>query len=241
MLKYWLKTNYPRYENKVRFKLMQMDPVAGFGSDHGIKSKINLVDEKRPELCRELAERRMASLGDSVDATVVYSLHANHRYFFSPQSVDGAKRIILTTTTHGVNLGRVDESQKAYGDKAHRQGYLDLSTCEMYRGSGLHELPEGIYIADENNRLVKVPSLEVGRSIINEVLEHTSGQKERHERIDEVMKNWFEAHGKEKEKDSVKKEKERVILSREEKIYAPEHKDAEMKKKRSNSVDLRRP
>ncbi len=235
MLKYWLKNNYPRYEDKVKFKLLQMDPVAGFGSDHGIKRKINVVEEKRPEIRQEMAERRMAPLGNSGDATVVYSLHTDHRYFFAPQSVDGAKRIILTTTNHGVNLGTVDESQKAHGDtKAHRKGYMDLATGEMYRGSGLHELPEGIYIADENNRLIKVPNLEVGRSIVNEVLEHTSGQEKRHERIDEMMKNWFEAHEKEKKVGSAKKEKEKIVLpvkaAKEEKIYAPEHKDPELKK-----------
>ena len=236
MLKYWLKTNYPRYENRVKFKLLQMDPVAGFGSDHGIKRKINLMEEKRPELRQEMAERRMAPLGNAGDATVVYSLHTDHPFFFSPQSVDGAKRIILTAANHGVNLGKVDESQKAYGDtKAHRKGYMDLSTGEMYRSSGLHELPEGIYIADENNRLIKVPNLEVGRSIIGEVLEHTNGQEKRHERIDEVMKNWFEAHAKEKKADSVKKEKEKVVLpvkgaAEKEKLYAPEHKNTEPKK-----------
>lgn len=234
MLKYWLKTNYPRYENRVKFKLLQMDPVAGFGSDHGIKRKINLMEEERPELRQEMAERRMAPLGNAGDATVVYSLHTDHPYFFAPQSVDGAKRIILTAANHGVNLGKVDESQKAYGDtKAHRKGYLDLSTGEMYRSSGLHELPEGIYIADENNRLIKVPNLEVGRSIIGEVLEHTSGQEKRHERIDEVMKNWFEAHAKEKTTGSVKKEKEKIVLpvkgEKEEKRHVAEHKNLEHK------------
>lgn len=148
--------------------------------------------------------------------------------------MDGAKRIILTAANHGVNLGKVDESQKAYGDtKAHRKGYLDLSTGEMYRSSGLHELPEGIYIADENNRLIKVPNLEVGRSIIGEVLEHTSGQEKRHERIDEVMKNWFEAHAKEKTAGSVRKEKEKILLPvkavKEEKRHAAEHKNPEHK------------
>ncbi len=203
MLKYWIKTWYPRYENRVRFKLLQLDPVAGFGSDHGTKRMINLAEEQRPELRQEMAEKRMASLGDSGDTTVVYSLHTNHPLFFSPQSVDGAKRIILTAANHGVNLGAVDDSQKEHGDTGnHRKGYLDLSTGEMYRSSGLHELPEGIYIADENNRLIKVPSLEVGRSIVNEVLANTSGQKDRHERIDEVMKNWFEAHEKRKKRNA---------------------------------------
>ncbi len=236
MLKYWLKTHYPRYEDKVRFKLLQLDPVAGFGSDHGIKERINLKEENRPELRQEMAERRMAALGDAGEATLVYSLHTNHSYFFSPQSVDGAKQIILTAANHGVNLGAVDASQKEHGDTgAHRKGYLDLSTGEMYRSSGLHELPEGIYIADENNRLIKVPNLEAGRSIINEVLENTSGQKTRHERIDEVMKNWFEAHRREKKADPGKKEKEKISLpvkrtGKEERIYAPESKNTEIQK-----------
>ncbi len=201
MIQDWIKKNYPRYEDQVKFNLIQLDPVAGFGSDHGVKSKINLVDEQRQDIRDELRDRNMSLLGKAAETTVVYSLHTDHRYFFSPQSVDGAKRIILTTTNHGVNLDSVDASQKAYGDaKAHREGYMDLSTGEMYRGSGLNELPEGIYIADENNCLVKVPSLEAGRNIISEVLKDTSGQKERHNRIDAVMENWFKAREKEKDK-----------------------------------------
>lgn len=205
MIQDWINKNYRRYQDQVKFNLVQLDPVAGFGSDHGAKSKINLVDEQRQDIRDELRDRDMSLLGKSAETTVVYSLHTDHRNFFSPQSVDGAKRIILTTAHHGVNLDAVDESQKAYGDKkAHREGYLDLTSGEMYRGSGLNELPEGIYIADENNCLVKLPSLEAGRSIISEVLKNTSGQKERHNRIDAVMENWFKAREKEKEKDKEK-------------------------------------
>ena len=66
-------------------------------------------------------------------------------------------------------------------------------------------------------------------------MEQTSGQEKRHERIDEVMKNWFEAHAKEKKADSVKKEKEKVVLpvkgaAEKEKLYVPEHKNTEPKK-----------
>lgn len=213
MIQDWINKNYRRYQGQVKFNLVQLDPVAGFGSDHGAKSKINLVDEQRQDIRDELRDRDMSLLGKSAETTVVYSLHTDHRIFFSPQSVDGAKRIILTTAHHGVNLDAVDESQKAYGDKkAHREGYLDLASGEMYRGSGLNELPEGIYIADENNCLVKLPSLEAGRSIISEVLKNTSGQKERHNRIDAVMENWFKAREKEKEQDKEKdNEKDKEI------------------------------
>lgn len=201
-LKYWIHENYPQYEKYVNFDMIQMDPVAGYGSDHGAKRNINLVEETRPKIKEELEERKMRPLGSSANTTVVYSLHTDHSHFFSPQVVDGAKRIILTTTKHSVNLDTIDESAKEYdNNKAHRQGYMDLENGEVYRNSGLSELPEGVYIADENNRLIKIPSVEVGRKIIGEVLSKASGQEGRHRRIDEVMDHWFKAHPMEKTKD----------------------------------------
>lgn len=200
-IKHWIHENYPQYENYVNFEMVQMDPVPGYGSDHGAKRNINLEEETRPEIQEEMAKRGMRSLGSSANTTVVYSLHTDYNHFFSPQIVDGAKRIILTAAEHSVNLDKVDESQKKYdNNKAHRQGYVDLESGEVYRNSGLSELPEGVYIADENNRLIKIPSLEVGRKIIGEVLGKTSGQEGRHERIDEVMDHWFKAHPMEKAK-----------------------------------------
>lgn len=198
-IKNWISENYPQYEDMVKFELTQLDPVAGLGSDHGVKRAINLVEEDREDLKKEMEERGMKTLGKSAETTLVYSLHTDHALGFSPQIVDGAKRIILTATKHSVNLDNIDESQKEFGDmKSHRGGYMDLSTGEMYRNSGLTELPEGIYIADENNRLIKIPSLEAGRNILGEVLKNTSLQKGRHRRIDEVMEKWFTSHSLEK-------------------------------------------
>lgn len=191
-IKNWISKNYPQYDDMVKFEITQLDPVAGLGSDHGIKSEINLVEENRENLKNELEERGMKTLGESAETTLVYSLHTDHPIGFSPQIVDGAKRIILTAANHAVNLDSIDDSQKKFGDKkSHREGYMDLSTGEMYRNSGLNELPEGIYIADENKRLIKIPSLEAGKAIIGEVLKNTSGQRSRHSRIDTVMENWF--------------------------------------------------
>lgn len=197
----WIKENYPDYAKYVKFETIQLDPVAGYGSDHGVKRNINLTEEKREDLQGEMKKRGMSSLGESANTTVIYSLHTEHDHYFSPQVVDGAKRVILTTGKHSVNLENVDDTQKTkFLNKSHRQGYMDVSTGEMYRNSGLSELPEGIYIADEKNRLIRIPSAEAGQKILQEVLKDTSGQEGRHNRINEVMENWFKDHSPEKEK-----------------------------------------
>lgn len=213
-LKYWLKTNYPQYDSYVTFNLIQNDPVPGYGSDHGLKQKINLQSETRKELKEEMKKRKMEELGDSVNSTVFYSLHTQYPFFFSPQAVDGAKRVILTAGTHSVNTDLVDRSQAG---EAHRQPYMDMETGEVYRSSGLSELPEGIYIADENFRLIRIPDLETAKEILGDVLLKAGGQWERHKRIEQVMKNWYEAH--EKRMDAPQKKdqnKEGKIISKDE-------------------------
>ena len=230
-IKNWISENYPQYDDMVKFEITQLDPVAGLGSDHGVKSELNLVEESRESLKNELDERGMKTLGTNAETTLVYSLHTDHPIGFAPQIVDGAKRIILTATNHAVNLDTVDESQKQFGDKkSHREGYMDLSTGEMYRNSGLNELPEGIYIADENKRLIKIPNSEVGKAIIGEVLKNTTGQKSRHRRIENVMDNWFKA--REIKKTAVK---EKIAFSKESSL-ANDNKKQQMKLSKTRTV-----
>ncbi len=147
--------------------------------------------------------------------TVVYSLHTQYPVFFSPQSVDGAKRIILTAGTHSVNTDHVDRSQS---DKAHRQPYMDMETGEVYRSSGLSELPEGIYIADENYRLVRIPNFEIAKDILGNVLEKAGGQGERHKRIKEVIKNWYEARTTGKKSSEQGREKDPGFAAKRDKL-----------------------
>ena len=214
-LKYWLNKYYPQYEPYVTFNLIQNDPVPGYGSDHGLKQKINLQNETRADLKKEMEKREMKELGDSVNSTVVYSLHTQYPVFFSPQSVDGAKRIILTAGTHSVNTDHVDRSQS---DKAHRQPYMDMETGEVYRSSGLSELPEGIYIADENYRLVRIPNFEIAKDILGNVLEKAGGQGERHKRIKEVIKNWYEARTTGKKSSEQGREKDPGFAAKRDKL-----------------------
>ena len=114
MIKKWLQENYPDYEQHVKFDLIQYDPVPEVGSysDHA------MVDDKA-----EQDHKRMAPLGKSAETSVVYSMHTQHNYFFNPQKIIGAKRIILTPFSHGVDLGYVDSTQRV----KHRRGFVRAS------------------------------------------------------------------------------------------------------------------
>lgn len=191
MIKYWLHEKYPQYEKYVKFETTQYDPVPGTGSEEILGEKQNLEinlngDAKEEEY---LAKKHMRALGDSGNTTVVYSLHTQHALFFAPQIVKGAKRIILTPFNHDVGIDKVDKTQ----NKAHRSGYTDSATGEVYRGSGISQLDEGLYILDEKNVLVKMPDAKTAEKIVNELLKKTSiTQYSRHDRIRKIIRAWFE-------------------------------------------------
>lgn len=193
-IKNWLHENYPQYEKNVDFELVQYDPVPGYFSDKGTKHRINIRQNKTPEDAKELKKLGMMPLGDKAQTTVIYSMHADHPLFFSPQNVNGAKRVIFVPEKHAANLDMVDKSQ----GQPHRKGYTDASTGEVYRGSGLSELPEGVYMADEKLRVVKMPNPEAGHKILKEVTKSTKLQSSRHRRLNAAIDNWF-ADAKERE------------------------------------------
>lgn len=186
-IKNWLHENYPQYEKYVDFELVQYDPVPGYFSDRGAKHRINIRQNKTPEDAQELKKLGMMPLGDKAQTTVIYSMHTEHKLFFSPQNVNGAKRVIFVPEKHAVNLNTTDKSQR----KPHRNGYTDASTGQVYRNSGLSELPEGVYIADEKQRMVKLPNPEVGHKILEAVTKPTWFQASRHRRLNTAIDNWF--------------------------------------------------
>lgn len=195
MIKAWLWDNYPEYEGFVKFELLQMDPVPGFGSRHGINEEVN---HKGNEAITEDGDK-MLPLGDSQETTVVYSLRTNHGIGFAPQAVKGAKRIILMAAKHDVGLDQIDKSHLAgtNGEEAgqHRNGYTDASTGEVYRGQALAELGEGIYIADEQNNLIRLNSYADAKKIVAAVMtDQKTTQEHRKEIIDRVLQSWFGEH-----------------------------------------------
>lgn len=202
MINHWIHKNYQQFEKYVDFELIQHDPVPGYFSDKGTKHRINIRKNETPEDEKKLEKLGMRPLGDRAQTTVVYSMHTQYPMFFSPQNVKGAKRIIFVPENHAVNLDAIDQSQ----EKHHRNGYTDASTGEVYRNSGLSELPEGVYIADEKQRMVRVTDPEIGRNILNEVTKSTWLQRSRHRRLGKAIDNWF-SDAKEREIQNAKQEK----------------------------------
>ena len=180
MIKKWVQDRYPDYEQYVKFDLIQYDPVPGTGS---------YSDHAKVDHNAQMESNIMATLGDSAETTVMYSMHTDHNLFFTPQKILGAKRVILTPFTHGVDLGYVDDSQ----EQQHRRGFTHSETGEVYRSSGLNDLEKGVYIVDEHNTLVRMRNFQLTKEILEQVtMEHSGEQWERHQIILNVVREWFE-------------------------------------------------
>lgn len=137
---------YRAFANKVKYTAIFYDPVPGpDGAAKGYASQDLRKDGKADP---------------NLDVTLFHSLSVNHPSFFTPQSLLGASRIILGTTLHACTQDGVDNSQRGIvGDgKAHRRGFYDTATGECYRGSGLSDLPKGVYFSDEKQNLVRLTS-----------------------------------------------------------------------------------
>lgn len=195
-LQKWLNDNWPQYADKVKFEITQNDPVAGITSNWKEKGQVDIQGDEK-----ELAKRGMAPLKNA-ETTVIYSLHTEHPVFFRPQDVRGAKRVILAPFKHSVGMEQLDESQVRVRrdqngneverrEKAHRTGYTDLKTGEVYRQTGLNELDTGFYILDQGNHLVKIDSYEQAEKIIDLAVKGKHSQWRRHSHIKDVAKAWF--------------------------------------------------
>ncbi|MCC8140616.1 MAG: hypothetical protein LIO67_10045 [Lachnospiraceae bacterium] len=193
MIKKWMHDNIPGLEHYVKFDITQFDPVPGFGSASGANERVDMTGQN---VIRE-GRDEMMPLGDAAETTVVYSMHSEHAVWFTPQEVAHTKRIILTPYQHGVGLGVTDEqqsSQNATATNSHRAAFTDAATGDAYRLSSLNELPEGIYILDENNAMVQIHDEGQLNAILDRVLKDTSGQGSRHEVIQRVAQQWFASH-----------------------------------------------
>lgn len=215
-VKSWVHDNYPEYEKNVKFNLLQYEPVAGLGSNNGVHANVDCLGEQ--ELLHGAAKLR--PLGDSVESTVFYSLHADHNVGFTPQAVQGAKRVILTPFRHNTGFDQVDTAKTKDRDgkeqideiktilneenapKAHRMGFTDARTGEVYMGNSINMLDEGIYVVDEQNTLIRLESKEEANKVLNALLPNTVRQRERHDIIRHVTEQWFERPQKEPEEPS---------------------------------------
>lgn len=183
MIKYWVKKNYPQYLERVKFDLIQYDPVPGFGSyrEHALVQHDEVDEEKSDRL-------EMEPLGKNAETTVMYSMHTEHSFFFTPQVIKGAKRVILTPFKHSLDLGTADKTQA----EAHRRGFTHAKTGELYRSSGVNDLDRGVYLVNEQNEIVKMDNYAQVEQIVREYVRNAKFQGERHEILLDVARTWFE-------------------------------------------------
>lgn len=163
------------YVDKVKFDLVLRDPVPGF---------ITKWFHKKNDL------RSVPNL----NTTVFCSMAQEHKdYVFPLQKIRGAKRLIIGTTGHNMDLGQMDLSQtdQPQDGKAHKSGFYDAETGEMFRGSGLNQMPEGAYITDEKMNLIRISSYSQIGKLINSVYDGKSKQKGRVENIHKMVRDWF--------------------------------------------------
>ena len=163
------------YADKVKFDLVLRDPVPGF---------ITKLFHKKNDL------RKVPNL----NATVFCSMTQEHWDFTFPlQNVRGAKRLIIGTMGHNLDLGQIDHSQvnQLTDANPHRAGFYDAETGEMFRGSGINQMPDGVYIADEKMNIIRITSYSQIGKLIDSVHEGKSKLDGRVETIHDMVRNWF--------------------------------------------------
>ena len=187
LIREWLLQNetFNKYADLVKIDLIQLDAVPGYGDrrNHG---KLNYrseqpVDKKQPK----------------INGTAIYSMSTEWSdAMFRPQEIQGADRVIFGMTPHAAGLNIVDRSQLTVDKdgKAHRRGFYDLETGEFYRGSGIAELPEGVYFSDDKQNLIRITNFAQLNNIMDMVCIGADRQMERQNVLRSVVRNWFATH-----------------------------------------------
>ena len=160
----------------VHYDLILRDPVPGFGTN------------------RTIGDCDLRNI-PNVNATVFCSLGIQAPDDLFPlQHIRGAKKLILNTMDHQVDLMTSDMSQVNYAGAAKTgsmMSYFDPETGEVHRGSGLSELPDGVYIADEKCRLIRVTSYSQMKEFYNSTFSKSTPQAIRSRRIHKMVRDWF--------------------------------------------------
>lgn len=207
-LRGWIAENYPQFLSKVKFDLIAHEPVPGMDADSLYRKEVDVKrrlggDTTDEVIALQKSGNKMLPLGDSANTTVFYSLSSKEgllkQQFFDPMMLKGANRIILTSTGHHSTLKNVDTSQ--YKDKkgqvvdseekAHNMALTDAATKEVYRGSGVGDLPGGVYFMDEGGTLLKINTKEDYEKIMAKV-GVKMGERERNKRINAVVNDFYD-------------------------------------------------
>ena len=164
-----------KYLKHIKLDMVLRDPVPGFITNWHLSS-CNL--------------RNIPNL----NTTVICTMAQEHFDMFFPlQQVKGAKKLILSVGEHKLDLEDVDKSQEeeAADGKQHQAGYFDAETGEVFRGSGLSELPDGVYISDDKRNLIRITSYSQIGKLMSSVYGKTSPQSSRATNIHKMVRDWF--------------------------------------------------
>ena len=167
----WLHKNWSKYADKVKFHLIQYDPVPGGPSDwggyekvdHAAKSHTVRFDKSAHSIKNKVSDSDYLPLGENAETTTIYSMNTQYQSMFAAQEMRHAKRLIFTPFNHAVSLDveSTDDSQMDQeGEKLHAMTFYDTATGKAYRQSGLNQLNEGVYVMDEKHNLVKLDSVQ---------------------------------------------------------------------------------
>ena len=212
MIESWVNQNYPRYRELVNYRLTQFDPVPGAGSYLNHKD-LDLEAGGRISDGLGTAERENSAPFSRVRTTVMYSMKSTedfaHKWGFDPQFVKGAGRIIISPECHSLHLGTADNSQK---DGLSKIAFTLAETGEVYRGSGLNDLPDGVYLCDENHTLIKCDDLEKVKEVMQKVAGRELGQHTRIDTVTEAAKSCLLREARVKEDQYLKKHPEEDTL-----------------------------
>lgn len=204
-LNQWIYDNYPEsLAKRVKFNITLQDPVPGKGSRYGLRERMDINTQKSFDAdgkeikAGSKTKPKYRSLEGQQESTVIYCLRSGHSHFFTPQHVDGAKRIIISPVPHryAMNPFVETDTNKNNTKKSKRKAYVDPNTMSAYRNSGLNDMPEGFYFSDENFTLYKVNSYEEYLGLKAKMIEGLEGsEKKRYNVLDNVAKEYFKRQG----------------------------------------------
>lgn len=210
MLKEWIDTALnPAWSKMIAFDIVQFDPVPGGDVNETVHNQIDINDSST-----------WASLSGCCSSTVVYSMYQEHNVLqFTPMSVKGTDRIILTPFKHSVGLDRVDR-QKSIRDYSNQTAVTSLqqetkdtterkisdqesgssavfvNTAEKraYSRDALNELPIGVYISDDYGRLTLIRNPADVDQIMDKIYQDKKSEEKRKNIIKSLVREWFAAH-----------------------------------------------
>ena len=206
MIRRWLIDTYGvDYANSVMFDIVLFDPVPGADTFYETAKEIDF--KKGGADVGENGEFdsggvKYAALRNSAQTTVIYSMFTEYPLAFTPQSVNGADRIIITPFKHSSGLDIEDtdmnpvvDRQGNISEEGHRPAFIDAETQRAYRLGSLNDLGRGVYMLDEHNVLVKINGYEMFQNIMDDIYKDTSWktmfQKGRRNVLLTTVSKWF--------------------------------------------------